>query len=291
MDAVLQRRFQPPLLTAPVTRRRYSSPPPLHATLLLAWILCLCASGARAGEPQCDASAAAAQVTRGQPLPERLDILSWNIQKAGNAGWEQDLAEIAGGVDLAFIQEASLQAQISTLLPRTPHRAFAAGYRTDGLDTGVMTLSASTPSLLCHFTVQEPWLGTPKAASITEYPLAGRAERLLAINLHAVNFALGLTAFRDQFERLAKLLGRHQGPVILAGDLNTWSSARQLLVDGLMRQYGLAPVVFSPDLRTTAFGRALDHIYVRGLQAEFAQVLPVSSSDHNPLRARLRFLR
>ena len=215
-------------------RRRHSSQPSLTATLLLAWLLCLCTGGARADEPQCDAFAAE-QASREQALPERLDILSWNIQKADNAGWAEDLAELAGNVDLAFIQEASLQAQISALLPRTPHRAFAAGYRTEGLDTGVMTLSASTPSLLCRFTVQEPWLGTPKAASITEYPLADRAERLLAINLHAVNFALGLSAFRDQFERLAKLLGRHQGPVILAGDLNTWSSARQLLVDGFFQ--------------------------------------------------------
>jgi len=273
-----------------VTSHRYPSHSPLHATLLLAWIFCLCSGSVRAGEPQCDPSAAQGYEVREQALPEQLDILSWNIQKAGNAGWADDLAELSGGVDLAFIQEASLQAQISSLLPHTPHRAFAAGYRTDGLDTGVMTLSASTPSLLCQFTVQEPWLGTPKAASITEYPLADRAERLLAINLHAVNFALGLSAFRDQFERLAELLGRHQGPVILAGDLNTWSSARQVLVDGLMRKYDLAPIVFSPDLRTTAFGRALDHIYVRGLQAEFAQVLPVSTSDHNPLRARLRVL-
>jgi len=280
-----------PRLATPVTRRPDSGHPTVKTTLLLAWILCLCVAGARAGEPRCDASAAQGHEAREQALPERLDILSWNIQKAGNAGWAEDLAELAGGVDLAFIQEASIQAQISTLLPQTPHRAFAAGYRTNGLDTGVMTLSASTPSLLCQFTVQEPWLGTPKAASITEYPLADRAERLLAINLHAVNFALGLSAFRDQFERLAELLGRHQGPVILAGDLNTWSTARQVLVDGLMRKYGLAPIVFSPDLRTTAFGRALDHIYVRGMQAESAQVLPVSSSDHNPLRARLRVLR
>ncbi len=288
---MVQRRFPLPTTAAPVPRHRFSSHPPLRAILLLAWILCLYAGGARGSEPQCDAASAPGQVARGQALPEQLNILSWNIQKAGNAGWAEDLAELAGSVHLAFLQEASLQAQISALLPRTPHRAFAAGYRTDELDTGVMTLSASTPSLLCHFTVQEPWLGTPKAASITEYPLADRAERLLAINLHAVNFALGLTAFRDQFERLATLLGRHQGPVILAGDLNTWSSARQLLVDGLMREHGLAPVVFRPDLRTTAFGRALDHIYVRGLQAEFAQVLPVSSSDHNPLLARLRFQR
>jgi endonuclease/exonuclease/phosphatase (EEP) superfamily protein YafD len=54
-----------------------------------------------------------------------------------------------------------------------------------------------------------------------------------------------------------------------------------------MQDHGLGAVSFEPDLRTTAFGRALDHIYVRGLEATFAQVIPVSSSDHNPLRVRL----
>ena len=50
--------------------------------------------------------------------PSELEILSWNIQKASNAGWAEDLASFSDGVDLAFIQEASLQAQIPGVIPR-----------------------------------------------------------------------------------------------------------------------------------------------------------------------------
>lgn len=226
-------------------------------------------------------------IAAGKALQGELDILSWNIQKASNDGWAEDLAEIAGNVHLAFIQEASLQANIPSAIPSPLAQAFAAGYTTDNQQTGVMTLSASNPSLHCNFTAWEPLLGTPKATSITEYPLQDREDRLLAINLHAVNFTLGLENFQQQFGALADLLRRHQGPVILAGDLNTWSEKRQTLVDDFMREHGLGAVSFEPDLRTTAFGRALDHVYVRGLRATFAQVIPVSSSDHNPLKVRL----
>ena len=77
------------------------------------------------------------------------------------------------------------------------------------------------------------------------------------------------------------------GPVIFAGDFNTWSASRQAAVDDFMSEHGLGSIAFEPDLRSRAFGRALDHIYVRGMQAEFAQVIPVTTSDHNPLRVRL----
>ena len=194
---------------------------------------------------------------------------------------------MSGTVNLAFIQEASLQARIPTVMPTPLVQAFAAGYTTSGQSTGVMTLSSSNPSLHCNLTAWEPLLGTPKATSVTEYPLQDREDRLLAINLHAVNFTLGLENFQQQFHALGDLLKKHDGPVILAGDLNTWSEKRQLLVDRFMLDHGLGAIIFEPDLRTTAFGRALDHIYVRGMEATFARVIPVTSSDHNPLRVRL----
>jgi endonuclease/exonuclease/phosphatase (EEP) superfamily protein YafD len=158
------------------------------------------------------------------------------------------------------------------------------------MQTGVMTVSSSLPSVHCNLTSWEPWLGTPKATSITEYPLQGRRDRLLTINLHAVNFTLGVVNFQAQFQALTDVLSSHQGPVILAGDLNTWSDKRQAVVENFMREHGLGPVVFEPDLRTTTFGHALDHIYVRGMRAESARVIQVTSSDHNALRVRLAFL-
>jgi endonuclease/exonuclease/phosphatase (EEP) superfamily protein YafD len=156
------------------------------------------------------------------------------------------------------------------------------------MDTGVMTLSAAQPSLACRFKATEPWLRTPKAASVTEHPIEGSGQRLLAINLHAVNFALGLADFESQFADIGVVLSEHRGPVVFAGDLNTWSDTRQAMVDAFMTAHGLEPVSFEPDLRTTAFGRALDHIYVRGLQPQSAAVIPVVTSDHNALQVRLK---
>ena len=234
-------------------------------------------------------SAAAPPAVGGAPaaLSGTLEILSWNIQKASNSGWSEDLTGLGQGVNLAFIQEASLQAQIPTVLGGLLHPAFAAGYRSGTLETGVMTLSSSAPSLDCAFTSMEPWLGTPKATSVTEFALADRQDTLLAINLHAVNFALGLEDFEQQFRGLDELLASHEGPVILAGDLNTWSDQRQAWVDEFTGKYGLGAVSFSPDLRSTVFGRALDHIYVRGMRTLDARVVAVSTSDHNPLRVSL----
>ena len=248
--------------------------------LCLAW-----AAPAVAGQ-QCIESLG--RLPAGQPLAGELEILSWNIQKASNPGWQKDLQALAGGVQLAFIQEASLQAGIPDLLPPELVEVFAQGYTTASMETGVMTLGRASPSLHCTFSADEPWLGTPKAASIAEYALEDRKERLLTINLHAVNFSFGVKPLEAQLAELLAVLSHHDGPVIVAGDLNTWSDSRQRLVQQSLASHGLAALVFEPDLRSQAFGRALDHIYVRGLQALSAEVIPVDSSDHNPLRARLK---
>ena len=221
-------------------------------------------------------------------LGSELEILSWNIQKAGNPGWDRDLADFSAGIDLAFLQEASLQAEIESTVAAPLFTSFARGYTTELLETGVMTLSRHLPTLRCQLSINEPWLGTPKATSVTEYPLENRDDRLLAINLHAVNFSFGTEEFGTQFRVLGDILERHDGPVILAGDLNTWSKRREALVAGFLQNHGLLPVEFVDDQRTRAFGRALDHVYVRGMQASRAEVIPVSSSDHNPLRVSLR---
>jgi endonuclease/exonuclease/phosphatase (EEP) superfamily protein YafD len=229
-------------------------------------------------------------VPQGRELGGEFEVLSWNIQKANNPGWAEDLAGFSEDIDLAFIQEASKQADISQAIGHDLHSSFAAGYTTASRTTGVLTLSTGSPSAHCALTAMEPWLGTPKATSIAAYPLQGREDRLLAINLHAINFDLGLDSFSLQFEALTEALANHAGPIILAGDLNTWSDDRQSLVDNFLQEYGLASVAFEPDLRTRAFGRAVDHIYIRGLRADNAQVIAVSSSDHNALRVTLGVL-
>ena len=259
--------------------------------VVLALLIPATTASASAEAQRCASALGSALSGQEALLDTSVSVLSWNIQKASNTGWQDDLATLAGeDIHLAFIQEAAVQAAIAQSIPAPLYQAFAAGYTTEDVETGVLTLSASTPSLHCNLTAWEPWLGTPKATSITEHPIRGRDERLLAVNIHAVNFAVGLEEFRAQIHAIGAVLDNHRGPIIVAGDLNTWSDARQALVDEFMSEHGLLAVEFAPDLRTTAFGRALDHIYVRGLAPADARVVPVSSSDHNPLLVRLQIL-
>ncbi len=273
--------------TAKTRLKRLALLPVLMSTLLVA-------NGRASPTDLADAATTCADhlgqlpVAEGQLLSLPLDILSWNIQKTSNTGWADDLLELAHDRHLTFIQEAALQAQLGELQPRGPlYQSFAEGYYSGKQRTGVMTLSSSAPTMQCNFTRVEPWLGTPKAATVTEHALAGRQERLLAVNLHAINFTIGISDLQAQLGPLAALLANHDGPAILAGDFNTWSAARQQLVDSTLSVLGLVPLRFEPDLRTRFFGRPLDHIYVRGLVAEHTEVIPVTSSDHNALRARL----
>ncbi|MEH6580993.1 MAG: endonuclease/exonuclease/phosphatase family protein [Halioglobus sp.] len=234
-------------------------------------------------------SAALGQPTRveGPGLVGPIRLLSWNIQKSQNQGWVTDLLEIGTDRDLLLIQEASTQAMISSTLPQALYLAFAAGYTTRSETTGVLTLSSVEPSLQCNLTAWEPWLGTPKATNITEYKLAESEERLLVVNLHAVNFSVGMEDFAAQIDALSPLLNSHQGPLLVAGDFNTWSTSRHSHLASFMATHQLAAVDFSPDHRTRFWDKPLDHMYLRGLKALKAKVVPVASSDHNPLLVTL----
>ena len=44
--------------------------------------------------------------SEGGELANELEVLSWNIQKASNIGWAEDLASFGSGIDLAFSQSA-----------------------------------------------------------------------------------------------------------------------------------------------------------------------------------------
>jgi endonuclease/exonuclease/phosphatase (EEP) superfamily protein YafD len=139
----------------------------------------------------------------------------------------------------------------------------------------------------CHLLALEPWLRTPKATSVTLYPLADRQEKLLAINLHAINFTFGVSDYQNQLAALTTLIAEHEGPVIFGGDLNTWSPGRQQVLQHFASEMALVAVPFDPDHRVTVLGRPLDHLYVRDLTWGHTTTHKFTTSDHNPLMATL----
>jgi endonuclease/exonuclease/phosphatase (EEP) superfamily protein YafD len=106
--------------------------------------------------------------------------------------------------------------------------------------------------------------------------------------VHAINFALTLGAYRAQFDALAEALAEHRGPLILAGDFNTWTNERASVVRDVAERLHLTEVPFAVDRRSVFFGHQLDHIFVRGLMPVAAMARDVTSSDHNPVAATLR---
>ena len=240
--------------------------------------------------PECGSQTAAPLISgniHAAALDLPIRLLSWNIQKSHIQGWDRDLKKMGDDRDLLLIQEASVQAKTQSALPQPMHQAFATGYTTESEVTGVLTLSAVAPSLQCSLTSWEPWLGTPKATSITKFPIADSADTLMVINVHAVNFTVGLEDFINQIDALSPMLTKHNGPALLAGDFNTWSEARQTHLEEFMARHQLQAVTFTPDHRSTFWDMPLDHIYLRGLRALEAQTIAVETSDHNPLLVTL----
>jgi endonuclease/exonuclease/phosphatase (EEP) superfamily protein YafD len=76
--------------------------------------------------------------------------------------------------------------------------------------------------------------------------------------------------------------------MILAGDLNTWTSGRREIVDAVAARLSLQEVRLATDGRSRFWGQQVDHIFVRGIDVLDSASIEVASSDHNPVRATLR---
>lgn len=241
---------------------------------------------------QCAAEPAAIPLDESNALdPDAIHLLNWNIRKGTMKDWKVDLAALAENKELVLIQEASDQMSLEDPFKDRGYWSFTPGFRTRQGYTGVATFSRVHPLYECHLTVQEPWLRTPKTINVTSYAMKDTASTLLVVNLHMINFSIGMTDFREQLALVANQLSLHQGPVIVAGDFNTWRAARRRAVNDVLVGAGLQPINFLDDQRTRFFGSELDHAYARGLVQYESATRALHSSDHNPMTMRLGLVR
>jgi endonuclease/exonuclease/phosphatase (EEP) superfamily protein YafD len=172
-----------------------------------------------------------------------------------------------------------------------------------GPTIGLMTLSKVPPGQLIPLPTRhrEFFITAPKLSLATKYPLAD-GRNLLLINVHILAFERWRSkAVSEQLQGLKAVMLAHEGPIILAGDFNTWNRQRLAMLEQLASELGLTEVVGFPDGRRTggtgyrwadkmygiSWGLPLDRIYYRGFSAYSAEVLPYDSSDHAALLVRL----
>ena len=126
---------------------------------------------------QCTGDAAAAGgESSAEPLPgPLLRILSWNVHKNEDPGWDADLARFAEGSDLLLIQEAALTARLQRVLGDAGYDwLLASAFTLNGHETGVLSAARVRPASACTQRSFEPLLQLPKSAVITRYAMARR---------------------------------------------------------------------------------------------------------------------
>ena len=218
-------------------------------------------------------------------------LTSWNIYKQNNTGWRKDLKALSNESDLLLLQEAYLTPELTQLLGLTEDEwEMISAFRYQGIHAGVMTAGDIPALSSCAQRIIEPLAQLPKSSLISYFPVKDRKNTLLVANIHSINFTPGVELFTEQLQEIKSVMARHQGPIVFAGDFNTWSQERLVILDQLTGDLGLKEVTFDGTEPVQFFGHHLDHIFFRGLTLENAEAVSVESSDHYPLKAHFKFV-
>jgi endonuclease/exonuclease/phosphatase (EEP) superfamily protein YafD len=221
--------------------------------------------------------------------PENIAFLNWNIYKGNGENWQQDLSGFAQSHDLMTIQEAMLDEELTALLERHDFNwVMNTAFHFNGTAAGVMTVAGADAVYSCGFKVEEPLIQIPKSTLVSYYTIEGSEKRLLVANIHGINFTFGVSVYRQQMERLYDAIKSHDGPMIVAGDFNSWSDDRMIEVSELINKLSLSNIEYPVNNKTHVFGNAIDHVFYRQLELVSNRVLQVSSSDHNPISVNFR---
>jgi len=222
--------------------------------------------------------------------PDNISLLNWNIYKGQGDDWQNDLSAFAKTHELMVIQEAMLDRELSDLLEEHDFNwIINTAFHLNEIPAGVMNMATSQAVDSCGFKVKEPIIRVPKSALISYYAIQGTEQQLLVANIHGVNFTLGMGAYRNQLAKLYDVIAQHEGPMIVAGDFNSWSKSRIDEVQQMVALLSLTALEYEVNNKTHIFGNAIDHVFYRQLEMLSNEVLEVSSSDHNPISANFRY--
>lgn len=235
-----------------------------------------------------------------QTLNTSITLVNWNAQKGKNSQIAADLKLILEQEkpDIVFLQEA----KVDLFEPQQMGGYFAEGWSypwPGGKSIGVLTLSRVPPVRIQPVSTKYRELGVtaPKVSLVTEYPLAN-GENLLAVNVHLLNFERwSIKKISHQIEDLKAIMASHSGPIIMAGDFNTWNQKRLQLVKEITRDIQLREVTDFPEGRKNGDTNSdfwnkflgvekdlpLDRVFFSGFKPTAARLLNFDSSDHTPI--------
>lgn len=226
-------------------------------------------------------------------------VLIWNILKAKRAGFADDFGSLVHDRDLVLLQEAVLNAPSDRLFANSRRHQWVMGrsfrepvsQREHGVKTGAVCPALSGVCWQSPHT--EPLSNTRKSLLATRYPICGAQGRsratLLVLNMHAINF-VPTAKYLAHLRQLGEAMAAHRGPLLLAGDFNTWNVSRRNSLFDLTRDAALLPAPLVRRARLAHLSMHLDHLMYRGLELRLSSSLEhVTTSDHAPIAATFEY--
>lgn len=223
-------------------------------------------------------------------LPKEFNIFVWNVYKGQRESlFKQDFLRLGKGKEFLFLQEAVMNKVMPEIwrqdFPAHEwHLAQSFQYKRDLSSTGVAIGSVLPPSEVAYLRSQSRelfWL-TPKLTLFNKYKFED--HEALFVCTHVLNFVT-LGAFTKSLYEIAEKIAYFQGPVVLAGDFNTWNLKRYMIMKSIFRDLKLEHLDLEGDGRLLK----LDHVFVRGFDVLNAKVHhAVKGSDHFPIDLKLK---
>lgn len=277
----------------------------LSGGVLILLILIAGSQNIRAGEPcgwGCleipspqDALFVLGEPLRGELSSESIRVLNWNVYKGDLGSFKDSFYRLAQGRDLFLLQEIVKQSpKVEPVLLSVPGFGWMEAISfvmSSGTPTGVALGASVKPKNVRYLRSQdvEPFALTPKVSLLAEFSILNLKEKLLVATVHALNFTDD-ASFTRQIQAIGKQLFQHRGPVLVAGDFNTWNEARFQILDQWMSEAGLKRASYDNVGNHPSVGLQLDHAYTRGLvvkKAHFINEVVNVGSDHPALELDL----
>lgn len=225
-------------------------------------------------------------------LPKKFSILSWNMLTGLKPAWQEEFGKLIEGRDLVFLQETYFDKAKKDIfnsnhflwVTATAHVHIKSDIPS-GTAVGTQVEASKKEVLFSKY--YEPIMNVKQSAVIATYPIEGKKEKLLVVNVHGINFVDDLKYF-EQFLGIEKKIRNHKGPIIFGGDLNTSGYTKQKFINLIVQKHSLKEVEFNPDTRRKFMSYPLDHLYVRGIKIISSKVIETPmASDHNALSAEM----
>ncbi len=237
-------------------------------------------------------------------INDSIRMLIWNIHKNRNLSeWKKEITHIVKEKEPNFIllQEVRLEGDVGTFISKNLKYGweFSPNLYQEKYNaySGILTASRIKPKMVKPVlsNAAEPFSKTQKIVLFTKYPIGSVSLELLVVNIHGINIKIDLDGFKEQLCSIAEVVMRHDGPVILAGDFNTWRKARLEYLSKIVKEMELIKIDFGSKANyvKTMFGNHLDHIFVSKENFEIIKgsqdvIADSKSSDHSPLFVELR---